>query len=547
MDLPDIDYSKVSPREEVVFRDLLEHWATVQPEMTFAIFEDGSIWTYGDARARAVHAARGLAAQGVGQGDHVISWQPNSGTTIQTWLGINYLGAVYVPFNTAYRGGLLEHVVWLSDAKVAVVHPDLAERLADVKHFDLETVIVTGGGEPAAIPGLEVLGLDALTPGPLPAADEAPPELSRPTEPWDTQSILFTSGTTGPSKGVLSSYMHMARMANVCTYWLGGDDRIMMHLPLFHVAGIAAVTRMLCVGGSVAVLESFKTDSFWETVNRMGVTFCVMMGSIATFLSKLEVSDAERNTTLKSVILAPLTAESMALARRIGVDWYTTFNMTEISCQIMSGRNPETAGTCGLVRPGAEVRIVDDNDCEVPVGTVGELIVRDAAPWAMNHGYHKNPEATAKAWRNGWFHTGDALKVDGDGNYFYIDRVKDSIRRRGENISSFEVEVEVNAHPDVREAAAIAVPSEHGEDEVMIVVEPVAGRSIDARALIEFLIPRMAHFMVPRFVRVIDALPKTPTLKVQKIKLREAGVTEDTFDREAAGIRVKRQDFRKTA
>ena len=547
MGLPEIDYSQVSPREEVVFRDLLEHWATVQPDKPFAVFdEDGSVWTYAEARARAVHAARGLAAQGVGQGDHVVSWQPNSGDTIQTWLGINYLGAVYVPFNTAYRGGLLEHVVWLSDAKVAVVHAALADRLADVKHFDLETVIVTGG-EPTDIPGLTVLGPDALTPGDLPGAGDAPPELPRPVEPWDTQSILFTSGTTGPSKGVLSSYMHMARMANVCTYFLGGDDRIMMHLPLFHVAGIAAITRMLCVGGSVAVLESFKTDTFWETVNRLGVTFCVMMGSIATFLSKLEVSDEERNTTLRSVILAPLTAESMALARRVGLDWYTTFNMTEISCQLMSGRNPEINGTCGRIRPGADVRIVDENDCEVPVGTIGELIVRDAAPWAMNHGYHKNPEATAKAWRNGWFHTGDALKVDADGNFFYIDLVKDSIRRRGENISSFEVEVEVNAHPDVREAAAIAVPSEHGEDEVMVVVEPVEGRTVDPKALVEFLIPRMAHFMVPRFVRVIDALPKTPTLKVQKIKLREAGVTDDTFDREAAGIVVKRQDFRKSA
>jgi crotonobetaine/carnitine-CoA ligase len=175
------------------------------------------------------------------------------------------------------------------------------------------------------------------------------------------------------------------------------------------------------------------------------------------------------------------------------------------------------------------------------VGEIGEMLVRMDRPWGMCRGYNNNPEATAKSWMNGWFHTGDAFRRDEDGYFYFVDRVKDAIRRRGENISSFEVEVEVCAHPDVRECAAIGVPSEYSEDEVMVVLAPVPGREIDLTALSKFLIDRMAHFMVPRYFRVLDTLPKTPSNKVLKGDLRKDGVTADTWDREAAGIKVKRR------
>jgi len=199
------------------------------------------------------------------------------------------------------------------------------------------------------------------------------------------------------------------------------------------------------------------------------------------------------------------------------------------------------------VRAGVDVRLVDDNDCEVPLGAIGEMMIRTDRPWGMNSGYYNNPEATAKAWRNGWFHTGDAFRMDADGNFYFVDRIKDAIRRRGENISSFEVEADVGAHPTVREVAAIAVPNEMSEDEVMVVVAPVEGKTIDPVELIEFLRPRMAHFMVPRYVRIVAELPKTPTAKVQKAMLREQAVTADTWDREAAGIRVKGDRFSKVS
>jgi crotonobetaine/carnitine-CoA ligase len=185
--------------------------------------------------------------------------------------------------------------------------------------------------------------------------------------------------------------------------------------------------------------------------------------------------------------------------------------------------------------------LVDHHDCETPIGEVGEMVVRSDRPWGLCSGYHNDAAATARAWANGWFHTGDAFRRDEDGYFYFVDRVKDAIRRRGENISSFEVEVEVCAHPHVREAAAIGVPSEHSEDEVMIIVAPAPGQTIDPTELAAFLIERMPYFMAPRYIRVLDELPKTPSAKVLKAELRREGVTADTWDREAAGLRARRE------
>jgi carnitine-CoA ligase len=215
--------------------------------------------------------------------------------------------------------------------------------------------------------------------------------------------------------------------------------------------------------------------------------------------------------------------------------------MTETSTPVRTPLDPETSNNCGRPRPGVEARVVDENDCEVPAGTIGELIIRTDTPWTMNAGYYKDPEATNRVWRNGWFHTGDAFRIDERGDFYYVDRIKDSIRRRGENVSSAEVEFEVNAHPSVKESAAIAVRSEFSEDEVMVVVVPAEGRTVDPAELIAFLIPRMAYYMVPRYVRAIAEFPRTPTQRVQKHVLRAEGITPDTWDRETAGISVKKE------
>lgn len=319
------------------------------------------------------------------------------------------------------------------------------------------------------------------------------------------------------------------------------DDRYMINLPIFHIGGTGLIYAMLVHHASMALAESFNTDRFWPTIRETGTTMVFLLGVMANFVEARAPAPDDRDHRLRMVQMVPLVNDIHAFAERFGVDVMTIYNMTEISTPIISDLNATVEGTCGRLRAGAEVRLLDENDCEVLVGEVGEFCVRTDAPWAMNHGYYKNPEATARAWRNGWFHTGDAGRCDAEGNYFFVDRIKDAIRRRGENISSLEVEIEVTAHEAVREAAVIPVRSEFAEDEVMAVISLAEGARLDPAELLAFLEPRMAHFMIPRYVRVVADLPKTPTNKVQKHLLRDEGVTDDTWDRSAAGIRFRRE------
>jgi carnitine-CoA ligase len=530
--------ARVPNRDVCVLRYLLDRFARETPDKTHLIFEDGEAWSFAEVRRRTIAKAVGLQKLGVRQGDRVAVWVPNGRDALIIFYAINYLGAVFVPFNTAYRGNLLAHVIANSAAKLMIAHPDLVNRLVEVDRAALETlVLVTARDAPDV--GLPCTRFDELV-----GEVEALAPLDRPIEPWDIQSIIYTSGTTGPSKGVLSSYLHMFSNAGPESWpMVGKEDRYLTVAPIFHIGGMGPPFVMLARGASVAVAEQFSTDRFWEVVRKTESTVVFLLGVMATFLLKRPPGPEDRQHKVRLAFMVPLTDDAQAFKDRFNIDIYTIFNMTEISSPIVSGPNPKKRGTCGRVRPGVEVRLVNEHDCEVPIGAIGEMLVRADRPWSMNSGYNANPAATAKAWENGWFHTGDAFRQDEDGYFFFVDRIKDAIRRRGENISSFEVEAEVCAHPDVREAAAIAVPSELSEDEVMIVVAAVPGRSIDHVSLSTFLMQRMPYFMVPRYIRVLDELPKTPSAKVLKTELRKQGVTSDTWDREAAGLRARRENL----
>ena len=527
---------RIPAAERCVLRALLDRLAAQTPDKTFCVFEDGTEWSYARTREEAIRTATGLQALGVRQGDHILSWLPNGAAALRVFFGANYMGAVYVPINIAYKGRLLAHVVASSDARVIVAHAALAPRLAAIDRASLETLVATGGAPPA-IEGLVVLPESALRP-----EGRALRPLERPIAPWDTQSIIFTSGTTGPSKAVLSSYVHAFSNFGPDTWrFITPEDRYLISLPLFHLGGATIAYGMLCQHASITVIESFRTDSFWKTVRETGVTSAFLLGVMASFLAAEPPAPDDRDHPLRTVGMVPLVDDVDGFMARFGVSVYSIYNMTELCCPVMTTVPMTVPGSCGRVRPGCELRLVDENDCEVPTGAVGQFVVRSDTPWAMNHGYYKEPEATARAWRNGWFHTGDAGRADADGNLYFIDRLKDTIRRRGENISSLEVEIEVAAHPAVREAAVIPVPSELGEDEVMAVVSLRPGRRLDPAALLAFLQPRLAHFMLPRYVRIVDALPKTPTEKVKKHRLRAEGIGAESWDREAAGIRVRRE------
>ena len=529
---------RIPNRDECVLRYLLDRWANERPDQPHVVFADGAEWTFAELRDKVRTKAAGLRAMGIEQGEHVAVWLPNGPDALIAFYAINYIGAVFVPFNTAYRGQLLQHVIANSGARVLLVHPDLVPRLSEIDLGRVERLVVTTGIEVPEAPR-PIQRFDELAG----AADETL-ELARPIEPWDIQSIIYTSGTTGPSKGVLSSYLHMFTNAGPESWpMVDENDRYMCVAPIFHIGGMGPPFVMLARGASVAMIDNFSTEDFWAVAKATQSTVVFLLGVMATFLLKAEPRPDDHDHTVRKAFMVPLTGDAPAFTERFGVDIYTIFNMTEISSPIVSEANPTKIGTCGRVRDGVDVRLVDRNDCEVPIGEIGEMLVRTDRPWAMNSGYNANPEATAEAWRNGWFHTGDAFRRDEDGYFYFVDRVKDAIRRRGENISSFEVEADVCSHPAVREAAAVAVPSEFSEDEVMVIVAPVPGQKLEARQLAEFLIDTMPYFMVPRYIRILDELPKTPSAKVMKADLRKEGVTPDTWDREAAGLRVRREKF----
>lgn len=524
-------------RDECVLGRILERGAAEHPDRIVARFENGTSWTWREALAEARSAAAGLRDLGIGRGDRVLVWAPNGPELLKSWFATALLGAVYSPINIAYRGDLLQHVITNSGAQVMIAHAGLVDRLDDISIGKIEHLFVAGDGD------VPVVRHDiAVRPFNLLKGDDTTLPKECDAQPWDTHSIIYTSGTTGPSKGVLCSGLHFYTVGVVAVGFVEPGETVLVNMPLFHIGAAGGVYGALARGGAVALFDSFSTNKFWDQVRDTGaVTTCGLVGSMATFLAKIPPSDRDRDNPLRQVLVAPVNDVTIGLAERHCFDYVTGYGMTEAPIPLIADVNTKVQGYCGSPRSGIECRIVDEHDMPVPEGEIGELIIRADLPWSLNHGYHDNPAATAEAWRNGWFHTGDAFRCDAEGRYYFIDRIKDTIRRRGENISSLEVETQVLAHPDVKDAAAIRADSEYGEHEVMIVVEPHPGRKIDPAELTAFLEPRMAHFMVPRYIRFLDELPKTPTNKVRKPLLREEGITADTWDREAAGIVLKRQ------
>lgn len=530
-----VDSSRSPTAADCVTVRLIERFATETPDKIFIRFETGETWTWAETLRITRATAQAFQARGVKPGDIVAAWAPNSPALVRAWFGANMAGAALAPINTSFRGRLLEHALRKTGSRLLIIHPDLVQRLEGIDRGAIERLILTGPGSAPGEYGPDVELFSAL---------DGNPDLAETpvVEPWDTPVIIFTSGTTGPSKAVVTTHLQQWLTGTTCYGYMGTDDLILVNLPMFHVGGISGIMAALAKGASVALFEAFDTRRFWENVRDTGSTTCSgLIGALATFLGKEPARSDDSENPLRTCTLSPISEDTVALAARYGFDYVSGFNMTELSAPLITEINDPVLRSCGRARPGVECRIVDENDNPVPDGEIGELVVRSERPWEFFKEYLGDPDATAKAWRNGWFHTGDLLRRDNSGRFFFVDRKKDAIRRRGENISSQEIETEVVAYDPVREVAAFGVDLPGGEQEVMICIAPKAGANVDPRALIEFLIPRMAHFMVPRFVRVLHELPKTPTNKIQKVELRQQGVTSDTWDRESAGIKLKRE------
>lgn len=523
-------------RDACVLRYLLDRGARDHPDRRLALFEDDSEWTWSQGLDVVRDTAAGLQALGVGRGDPLLVWLPNCRDAIRLWFAANYIGAIFVPLNTAYRGSILEHAINLTRGETLVAHSRLLDRLEGLNLAYLRCVVCADDHLPAADAPDSVRREDA---GAL-LGDAGTIDELHPVQPWDVQCVIYTSGTTGPSKGVLSPYLQLYSTAVVNYGRMQAGDCILVNLPLFHVGGTSPVYAALVRGGSFYLVDGFNTREYWNQVRRGNCcTSAGLIGAMAPFLSAAEPRDDDAENPLRYMTMFPINEQTVALGRRFGFSHITGFNMTEVSTPLVSDVDSDVHFSCGRPRSGVTCRLVDEWDIEVPRGEVGELIVRTDLPWTLNSGYMNMPEATARAWRNGWFHTGDMFREDAGGNFYFVDRVKDMIRRRGENISSVEVETEVLRFPGVGEVAAVGVPGDGGEEEVLVVIVSMA--EIAPEELHAFLSQRLPYFMVPRYIRQVSSIPKTDTNKARKTVFREEGVTADTWDAVAQGIHLRRE------
>jgi crotonobetaine/carnitine-CoA ligase len=359
-------------------------------------------------------------------------------------------------------------------------------------------------------------------------------------------SVIYTSGTTGPSKGVLVSWAGLQDLNGMLPDDIvpQADAGYYSVYPAFHVAGKAAICVAFTRQARLVFRESFSLSSYWDDIRRYNCVFGGLVGPMAAMILGQPPTPSDADNPLRGVVMAPVIPEFEEFKRRFAVRVCTGFGMTEIGYPFASGWELSDHTTVGRVRSGSphfEVRLVNEFDEEVGPGEFGEMVVRTSEPWIITSGYFQMPDKTAAAWRNGWFHSGDGFTRNENGNFYFVDRIKDAIRRRGENISSFEVESAVNEHPAVAESAVIGVPSELGEDEVKVVVVLHPGAALRPEELIAYLIPRMPRFMIPRYVEIAEELVKTEsTQRTQKFALRADALNERTWDREKAGIELPR-------
>lgn len=531
--------------EDRVIPKVLAAAAQAQPDKPFILFRDET-FTYADTELLSTQFAHGLRKWGVGRGSRVAAILDNSPQYILTLFAIAKLGALNVPINTAARGQLLAYFLADCESTHVIVQEDYIDVLLEAwgGQFKVPTIVLragtraTNGATHAALPTWHDLMADGQS------RRESTLEVD--TKAWDPWLILYTSGTTGPSKGSVCPHAQSLTIGRTqCTRMeIGPADRMYTFLPLFHGNALNYSTITALWGRACIALETrFSASRFWADVHRYKATQFNAMMIVTSVLEKLPVTPEEKDNPVRIAVMVPPPANRRELEARWGFSIISQYAMSEAHpiTVLDAGQAYDKPRTSGRVASNMEVRIVDENDIEVPRGTPGEVTIRPREPWTMLLQYYGKPDATAQAFRNLWFHTGDRAFLDEEGYLFFVDRVKDAIRRRGENISAYEIEVILRGHPDIVEVAAIPVPSEMGEDEVATYIVR-RNESVTEKDVVEFAIDRMAYFMVPRFVQFIDELPKTPSQKVQKFALRDLAKTslKDMWDREKAGIAVTR-------
>ena len=505
--------------------DELRRAAQEAPDKPFIRMLGGE-WTYRQMDRASDAVAAGLYAQGVRRADNVSLMLSNCIEFAIAWFALAKLGAVCAPVNTSFRGQVLANALDLVESRLLIVHGSLWSQLQEVRAglASIRAFVVVGEGAGAA-----ALPWAALSDAAHPAPEFAASSFS------DLCLLLYTSGTTGRSKAAMISHRFVLRHGQgvIEGLQLRPDDVLYCPYPMFHLdAAVMTIAPALLLRGVAAIGERFSASRYWEEMRALKATVFDFMGATLTMLWKLPPTPLDRAHSARLGWGVPLPEWAPQFESRFGCRLVELYGSTEVGGIMYTPPDaPRRPGSCGKVHGLCEVRLIDEEGFAVPVGTPGELVVRPDEPSVLMDGYWGMPQATLAAFRNQWFHTGDVLRQDADGWFYFIGRRKDMVRRRGENISAAEVEMGIELHPEVLECAVVGVPSELTEEDVMACVVLHGGSSLSPRALTDWCAERMARPMVPRYVLILPSLPKTPTDKIEKFRLQAQGHSA-AWDRE---------------
>jgi crotonobetaine/carnitine-CoA ligase len=544
------DLGPALPREQWTLVNAVRHQAKTQGEREFLSFEDGQKLSFTEFDYITDCLATALANLGLVAGDRILGLLTNSKEFMITMIATHKLRAVFVPVNTELRGGFLEHQVLNSSPRIVVVDDSLMDRFAslDPSTTEIETVVGVSDGNASDTSKLGLLAeaaqvrMDSLL--------DTTPDTERlvTPSPTDVCTIMYTSGTTGPSKGVLmpQGHCYLFALGTVAAMELTEQDRYFCCMPLFHANGLfMQVYAALLAGSSCHVTKRFSVTDWLNIVREEKITVTNALGVMPEFIFRSPPSPNDKDHQLTRILAIPVADEwGEAMQERFGAKLRQGFGMTEVNMVAYSDLDdPVMPGCAGPpLSDFFEVIIADpDTDVELPRDQVGEILVRPKIPFCFNVGYFNMPDKTVEAWRNLWFHTGDAGRMDSEGRLFFVDRIKDRIRRRGENISSYELEQTLNEYPGVTESAAVGlrVAGAGGEDEIKAVIA-IDGPPPDPEAFLDWCVPRMPRHTVPRYLEFVAELDKTASGKIRKQAIRDAGVTDNTWDRESISYVISR-------
>jgi crotonobetaine/carnitine-CoA ligase len=535
--------AKFEDRNERVLGKILRRQAEKIPDQMY-IMAGEDRYTYGRVNELANSYAAGLRGLGIGRGDTVAMLMESCPEFIFTAFGANKLGSIWVPTNIDYKGEWLRQAFEDSRASVLVVDAALLPRVAELgKGLPFEKIVVRGTSS-----GVD-LGVDLIE---IQEFSELPPK-----EPdqgslsyGDTAAVLWTSGTTGRAKGVMQSHNVWIRAAEQGARMscLQENDVIYSCLPLYNSgAWVTGAYRALVTGIPIGLDAKFSASKYWDRCRFYQATNIVTLGAMHMFLWNAPERPDDADNPVRAASMIPLPDDLIEpMKKRFGIETIDQ-GYGQSESLAMFSRNAKDLhkykpGSLGDPVPGIEIKLLDDDDIEVPAGDEGEFCIRPTEPYVIFNGYFQNPEATLESFRNLWFHTGDLGRCDAEGNYFFVDRKADFIRFGGRNISSFSVEAAVNAHPAVQQCAAHGVTSAEldSEAELKVVVVLRQGEQVSHEDIARFVNQNAPYFFVPRYIEFMDNLPLTPTEKVQKYKLRERGVTPETWDRKASDFVLER-------